>query len=511
MDDSLVLVKIITVLYLESQGTKGRDTSAKLSKQILEKIKTNENQVSLIDGRDTTAALKQTALYMVDFIDNGSFDREDLLQRLRVNCIGNEELFRCFEQVIGQTYSPEDLKKQTVALRKSLQGLVREIKITDIVKKAYTDITWGREKIDSLDHYLVKLGTDLEPFHKKGTDEDPAVISHVDFESTEMVSSSYTELQKSQNDEGILRTGWKAMNIALQGGFRRGEEWIVPALPHKNKTGLTLSLFKQIAMYNTPYMLDKTKKPLLLRITFEDELPTNMRYLYDNIIFNRTRQMPDITGVTADEMAREVISTMRQTGYSIIMRRVNPSAWTFKNLFDYVLDLEAKGYEIHMVMIDSLYLMSTAGCEEGPSGHALRDLFRRFRNFFSARKTTVITPHQLSTESKQLIRDGHQDFVKALPGKGYFAISKQLDQEVDGEVYLHIEKFNKEHYFTILVGKHRGVPMIDEDLKYVVFKFPKKGAPIPDDLMLEVRTDLTRVGGMVVGSEEKKQDAALEF
>jgi hypothetical protein len=322
MDDTLVLVKIISVLYLESQVPNNKDNSSKVSRQILEKIKTTENQISLVDGRDPIVALKQTALYMVDFIDHGSFDREDLLQRLRVNCIGNEELFKCFEQVINNQYTATELKKQTVALRKGLMALVRDSKLTEIIKKAYTDITWGREKIDSVENYLIKLGTDLEPFQKKSANEDPAVIAHVDFESTEMVSMSYLELQKSQNDEGVMRTGFKALNVALQGGFRRGEEWIVPALPHKNKTGFTLSLFKQVAMYNKPYMLDPTKKPLLLRITFEDELPTNMRYLYDNITYNRTRQMPDISEVKADEMAREVITTMRQTGYSIIMRRV---------------------------------------------------------------------------------------------------------------------------------------------------------------------------------------------
>lgn len=45
----------------------------------------------------------------------------------------------------------------------------------------------------------------------------------------------------------------------LQGGFRRGEFWLIPALQHKFKTGFSLSIFSQIALYNKPYLFDKNK------------------------------------------------------------------------------------------------------------------------------------------------------------------------------------------------------------------------------------------------------------
>jgi hypothetical protein len=58
----------------------------------------------------------------------------------------------------------------------------------------------------------------------------------------------------------------------IQGGFRPGETAVIGALQHKYKTGFTLSIFAQIALFNEPKTEDKTKKPLLLRISFEDEL-----------------------------------------------------------------------------------------------------------------------------------------------------------------------------------------------------------------------------------------------
>ena len=272
---------------------------------------------------------------------------------------------------------------------------------------------------------------------------------------------------------------------------------MLPALQHSYKTGWTLTLFRQLAKINKPYMLDPNKKPLCLRISFEDTMPQNLRYLYENSYFNRHGELPDITKVDNKTMAKEVIEEMTSNGYHVIMRRVDASRWTYKDLFNYILELESQGYEIHVCMLDYLSLMPKTGCDEGPMGFALRDLYRRTRGFLSARKITCLTPHQLSTEAKQLVRDGHSDFLSQVVQRGYFADCKQLDQEVDGEMYLHIVKFNKRAYLTVMRGKHRGVPVIKEELMSAVYLFPECG-PIPDDYD-KPRSDLTRVGGPAVG------------
>lgn len=109
------------------------------------------------------------------------------------------------------------------------------------------------------------------------------------------------------------------------------------------------------------------------------------------------------------------------------------------------------------------------------------------------RKITFITPHQLSTEAKQLVRDGSANFVKQINEKGYYSGSKQLDQEVDLELYLHLVIDNKESYLTVQRGKHRTPTIIPEDHKFFVLKFPKRG-PIKEDINGE-DTSLRRVGG----------------
>jgi hypothetical protein len=82
-----------------------------------------------------------------------------------------------------------------------------------------------------------------------------------------------------------------------------------------------------------------------------------------------------------------------------------------------------------------------------------------------------------------LIRTGvpESEFVKEIAEKGYFAGSKQLDQEVDLEIYLHLFKQNKETYISVQRGKHRIPSILSDEKKYFLLKFPK-GMPIPEDI-----------------------------
>jgi hypothetical protein len=151
-------------------------------------------------------------------------------------------------------------------------------------------------------------------------------------------------------------------------------------------------------------------------------------------------------------------------------------------------------------MADYLPMLPTTGCALGPTGTDMQDMYRRIRNFMSAKKIAFVTPHQLSTDAKQMIRDGKADFVQELPGKGYYRGCKQIDQEVDLEIYIHIEKINGEAFLTIQRGKHRIIGQTDPKHLYCVLAFSKYG------IQFDVgRTDTTRrkAGGGALGSKEE--------
>ncbi len=503
MDNRLLLVKCITLLYRESLIPDKTENSADLVRTVLESIKLPELSITMSHEKEYLAALKETALYLATSPLETVHDKLDLLQRLKVNCGHDDKLYEAFSQGIDKDMDEASLKRTILSIRKFISDSFRENEAISLFTKNANMLRFEREKIKDLRAFFREFSTKLEPHLIEATRKDPAVVSAVDIGDTSSMAEVFEEVKKMDDHTGLLRTGWKGLNDMLQGGFRRGEQWVLPALQHKYKTGMTLSLFRQIAQYNEPVMLDPTKKPLILRISFEDSILANLQFMYENIYINEHNgEIPNLKDVTPEQMSAYVKEKMQATGYHAKMMRVNPSDWTYRDLQNTIMELEANGYEIHACIVDYLPMLPTTGCEEGPAGHSLRDLYRRTRNFFSARKILLITPHQLSTDAKQLIRDGHSDFVKMLPGKGYYSGSKQIDQEVDGELYQHIEKVNGRAYLTLQRGKHRGVGIIPDEMQYMVLPFPEKSS-IPDDLLLERPIHSRKVGGGPVGSAEE--------
>jgi hypothetical protein len=501
MDDRLILVKCVTLLYRESLIPEKTENSSDLVRTILEEIKLPEYNLSINHDRDLLSSLKDTALYMcanpVDYI----YEKEELLQRLKVNCSTDIKIYEALEQGIKKDMDEGSLKRTILNIRKYINDVFRENEIVKIVKDASVSVNFNRDKIKSMRTFVSDLCSRLEPYQIEANRTDPAIVSSVDVGDTGSLSNVFNEIKEMADSSGLLVTGWQGLNEMLQGGIRPGEQIVLPALQHKYKTGFTLSLFKQLCIYNKPKLRDPKKKPCLIRISFEDSLANNLQFLYNNLHFNETGRLADIKNTSIGAMASYVREKLSVNGWSIKMLRVNASEWTYKDLHNYILELEAEGYEIHACIVDYLPMMPTTGCEEGPAGHSLRDLYRRTRNFFSARRIALITPHQLSTDAKQLIRDGRQDFVKLLPGMGYYAGSKQIDQEVDVEVFLHIEKFNNMSFLTLQRGKHRGLEALEETAKYMVLPFPKVG-PIPDDLG-KPAIHSRKLGGGPVGSGEE--------
>jgi hypothetical protein len=228
-------------------------------------------------------------------------------------------------------------------------------------------------------------------------------------------------------------------------------------------------------MYNKPVMKDPTKKPLLLRISFEDPGPMNIQFLYQNLYENEHKKPVDITKVPEKEMAKYIMANLQINGYHVQLMHVNPNEWTYKSLINCVLNFEANGYEVHMVQTDYLNKLDKTGCNQGVSGEDVRNLFERTIGFFRSKDILHITPHQISADAKTLLRDGHQDFVTKLPGRGYYDRCKTLDQVVDGELFINIEKVDGSAWLDVQRGKHRINGDVEDSVKRCAIPFAKYG------------------------------------
>ncbi len=505
MDSRLLLVKSITLLYRESQLPIKTENSADLVRTVLDTVQIPEFQSGINTERELLIGLKATVNEMCNNPADHEYDKASLLQQLRINCKHDEQFFSILEQGINEDIPENQLKRNIVNLRKAINNHFREEKINEILDKASYTFKFKRDKIKDINQFLLEIQAQLEPLQMQSNVKDPAVMSDIDIGDENSLREGFKEVKTNSDNSGILQCGWQDINEMTQGGFRRGEYWILPALQHKYKTGFSLSVFAQFAQYNVPHMLDPTKKPLLLRISFEDSISNNLQFLYQKLKYDETNEYVNIVDTSEDEMTVYVKKRLEVNGYHIKLRRVDPTQWTYRHLCNYIIELEAQGYEIHVCMVDYVGMLPTTGCiTTGAMGSDKRDIIRRIRNFCAPKKILLMTPHQLSTEAKQLIRNGlpEDKFVQDINEKGYYEGSKQLDQEVDGELYIHLFKHNKKTYLSVQRGKHRISSILGDEKKYVLYEFPK-GMPIPDDLGKE------RIGMRKLPSAASNTDASL--
>jgi len=494
MDNKTILYKCISLLLRETETDNIHDNSRELVSQVLEDIKINDMSLSNHSDKDILLGLKELIVELL--AENGdSIDLHVVLQRIKLITLSDEKYFDVFKQGLDIILTPEQLKRNIITTRRALTNLQRENKISNFLSRAAYSVKHERSKISNMNDFIVTLTSSLEQLQTNSNEKDPSVINEVDLNDAKGMITVLNEIKANDDGTGILITGWQGLNRMTQGGFRRGEFAMIAALQHKYKTGFTLSVFSQIAMYNKPLLKDPTKKPLLLRISFEDNLTSNYQFIYQYLKFNETGEETDINDVDPEYMYKYIKEKLTATGYDVKLMRVDPTNWTYKHIVNKILELESQGYEIHLCMVDYLSMVPTKGCiTSGPTGTDLRDMFRRIRNFISGRSIAFITPHQLSTDAKELVRNGSSNFVKLIAEKGYYSGSKQLDQEVDLELYLHIEKANKNSYLTVQRGKHRLPTIIEDEDKYFALLFPKNN-PIPDDIN-KSDSSLRKVGGL---------------
>ena len=487
MDHKLLLAKSITLLYQESKLIDKVENSADLVRTVLESIEVSEIGLGMNTTREEILALKTTVLEMCSNPLDHEYDRLSLLQRLRINCNEDDKLYTALEQGLQDDLSQEKIKKYALNTKAALNNHFKENQISEILHKASYMFKFQRDKVKNVNSFIENLLGQLEPLQLTTNAKDPAILDDIDIGDDISMSRAFNDIKQTNDGQKIYRTGWQALNDMLSGGFRQGECVCAAALPHNYKTGFTLSIFQHIALYNNPLTEDKTKKPLLLRISFEDDLESNLKFMYESLKYADTREPVRTKGLDHTEMASYVKNKLQVNGFHVKMVRVDPNQWTYKSICNKVIEFEAQGYNVEVLMLDYLSKVSLLGCTNmGVLGSDMCELFSRVRNFCASKKILMITPHQLSTEAKNLIRSGipPAEFVKEVAGKGYYERSKSLDTVLDIELFIHKFTHNKESYFTVQRGKHRGAPIIGEEKKYFMLKFPL-GHPIPPDIDTE--------------------------
>ena len=502
MDTKLLLIRIITLLFLESQILKKGNASSKaLIVEALTYIKTAE-AVNIADfSKDPLTKLKEIAVWMTNQPAEYVFDKNDLAQRVRVATENEEYIFDAAMTNILPDMTVPEMQKIISTNREEINVYINKAIVTGIVKDAYQKAAFRPDQID-WSNYAKELIAAIEPYKTIGETDKSTLVKSINLTDISSLTTAFQEGLAEISHDGVIRFHLQGLNRMFgdQGGGRRGEMIVIGALQHNFKSGLSLEMLKGAALYNKPYMRDPNKKPLILRFSFENPAIKDILDIYKSLMEAETGILIDVKTVDPIAAAIYVNERLSVNGYTVIFEQHNPSDVTYHKLFSIIEEYEDQGYEIHMLNLDYLAMISTKGCKQGATGQDIRDLYRRVRNFVEPKGILCITPHQLSVDAKKKTRDGVDpgDFVREIANKGYWDSCSTIDQEVDMEIYVHLVRIGNDTYITLMRGKHRkaGNPTPFEDY-YTVYKFGTVGF-IPDDV-LGVDMSRKKVGASTAG------------
>ena len=505
MNPRLLLIKLITLLHLELSVQEESSKSSDLVIQLLDTIKLPEIDVGILDGeRDIIGGLYNICHKLLEATYETQPAKGDLLQEVRLHAGSDVDLYEAFKEGLSQELSEDGVKARVGSMRKDLKNYLYESLSIKRVFDAANQLRFRRHEIKDINEFLRSHATELESGLEKSSKEDEAILSSIDFSNKESAVKAASHVQKEDTGEGKLKFHLQGLNEMCNGGGKRGELIVTSALPHNNKTGLSLDIFAGVAMNNEPFLFDVRKKPLLVRYSFEDDVEANFSHLFKHLWEQEYGEVATTVDKDPEAIAEYVLNKLQATGWHIKMYKVDPSKWTLFDLFAHMRELMID-YEIALCMTDYLRKMPTTGCiQSGPMGFDVRDMFRRFRNFCNAHRTCAFTPHQIATEAKKIAMATPTGFVKQLPGAGFYDGCRSLDAEIDLEIFQHIEKFNGHSYLTLQRGKHRNAPIISEEKKHLVYPFYDIGG-IPPDIGKE-RSDVKKVGGKVGSHSNEEYD-----
>lgn len=500
MDIKLFLVKSISLIYLESQVPEFKSGNRTLIRELLADIKLSDSSAIIGDGHNTLVNLRETLLWMLNNGESQEYEADSLLQRLRLNAQHDDVTYKALEKTIRKYPDEELVRRHINDISRELRRYKSREKLQEAIKKASYTISFKEAEIEDWDGFILNtvqslLSIDMETEERV----DPAFITSVDFNNRDSVLRAFDSMNQSLSRDGIIHFPWKGLNrmLGVQDGGRRGEFGLVNALPHNNKSGVLLDMLIGTAIFNDPFLFDKTKKPLITFYSTEDDIPVIIQKIYVVLKQLEVGTPISIKGLTSDEMTDFVMERLQSRGWVVELHRIKGSAFTYAKYIKHLEAYKAKGYEVCVSIIDYLAMFSKEGCAQGSTGDDLQDLYKRIREYTAPERILQITAHQLSTQAKEEKRMNPARFIHDMPGGGYYQGCKKLDTELDWEFYLNKQVTNSGAYLEFLWGKHRGVvEPTPESHKYFVYKFnesPMYG--LPYDYHLDEDLSCKTVGG----------------
>lgn len=474
----LQLMNIITALYFDDLA---EDNGAYIIEELqhsLVNIKTEGRGTACIGSEDAAIeSLRYTAEWMLTSSEGG-YSRENILQRVKVNLQGNNDYIDIIENSLDVKVTADDARKKVNEILSELRFEKGKSKLRKLISVANAKLNFSGEYIENAE-FIRELQGELEELGSSKTGEITGHIGSVNFDDPDAIKELLSKSIEGSSDEGLISIGLQGIDRAFN-KVHRGSMVNVNACTHCYKSGMLLDIAMNIPVYNDPWMWDADKKPLILRISFENTLEqdiTNMYKKYYELKYGKRCKMGDINLADATKELRDHFSSR---GYHFAMEAYDPNNFTVYDLFDVLNKYLENGFEIHAVTCDYLSMIAhnTFGDREEMR---IQKTFEMARNFCFPKGITFFTAHQLSTEAQAMSKENPTTITKKVCTGGYTMACKGLSTKMDLEIYLHVHNhFDGNKYLLFSRGKDRfnnTTPLVDQHGAYMFQEF---GGIVPD-------------------------------
>lgn len=381
-----LLINCATLLCLEHREGVATSPSKDLVNNVLNALPIPEGSIDHDHSRQTFLELRSAVMWLNSRSDDEFPSDQEALQQIQIACREENFLYEAIMNPLMERYSDVNaIVKMIQSYRGNLNQYLNDEKIRQIMKETHHRLVFKKDAIDIVDE-VREMAEKLEPYMQaRSKQTHPAMMGGMDFGEVEGLAKNFGDVKTTMSTEGALRTGWKGLNRALGtvGAFKRGEFGLIGGLPHNFKSGFMLSLFVHFALFNKPFLRDKTRKPLLYFITMENEIGDNLLWIYKYLKENDTGVAVIDSEIDQEEAAEYVAMRLRSNGFEVKMDRFDPTEFSCASLVGVLEGLMAEGYEIVGLLIDYLNMINKTGIDFKVAGDDIRMAFRKIRNFTS--------------------------------------------------------------------------------------------------------------------------------
>lgn len=501
MEIKLLLAKAISAIYYSSYTEQSDpETITTLIDRTLEHVTISDDVLQ--SNREHTAVLKVRGVlvWMKGKGSTNPYDLSDLMSRLRIACGDNDRLYDLFTKTLLVVDDPDAAYDRVNSVSSELYDFIANEELVKLLRNASHRVGYNREKIADIDRFRQELILKLQDLPLAGKRRAVSATRCIDISDIENLTQVFDLAQSAIDPESILKFPIKAANrmTGEQGGARRGEWDNVSALSGQNKSGNMLDKLISFCIYNTPKLINPKLKPLHVYATLEDKPELLVQKLYI-LLMQEEHGLPCKTvGVPASEMSNYVMERLSRNGWHVKILDYTEGA----EVLDFVDDMKGfqkEGYEIFSAGCDYPNLFDKTNIVASVAGEEIQLTHRFIRKFTSPNNIYGYACHQLSTQAKELARQQPNDYIKKLPGMGYYEGCKKLDTEFDYETFVAKTIHNGQAWQEVQWGKHRKIGGTPEEDKYYALKFlPYPMMGVKYDLMLEEDLSFKKVGGRVV-------------